>query len=241
MSPGREPAESQLSVARYRLRIAKSGDARYLSHLDTVRAMLRTLRRATVPVALSGGFNPQPKVAYATALAVGVESEAEYIDIELVKQVEPMAIARAVAAELPNGFNLRELRTVPLRRPAIASYNAVSRYEAAPAPTGEASLQAESVTELAARLSERVAGLLAAPELVVERQHGKHMNVRPNIVSIGVTAGPRVDFELLSEQSGAPRVTEVMSLLGLDPADWQVRKTDFWPLEKGTRVSPWQA
>lgn len=239
MSPGRAPAESQTSVARYRLQIAKQGNARFLSHLDTVRTLLRTLRRACVPVALSGGFNPQPKVAYATALAVGIESEAEFVDVELGEQVAPVTIARALAAELPEGFQLREVRTVPLRRPALASYSAVARYDATPWPAE--GVPAEGNAAADHDLARRAAELLAAERLVVDRQQGKHIDIRPHIVSLAVTGGQRLEFELLSEQAGAPRVAELMTLLGLDPAAWRVRKTDFWPLEKGTRLSPWQA
>lgn len=239
MSPGREPAESQLSIARYRMRIAKQGDARYLSHLDTVRTLLRTFRRAGVPIALSGGFNPQPKVAYATALAVGIESDVEFTDIELVQQVAPVVIARAVAAELPRGFALKEVRTVPLRKPALASYPAVTRYEAAPLDRAE-TVDADEPDRREA-LEQRVLELLAAPELIVHRQKDKQVDIRPYLLSVTVTSGPVIALELLSDQTGAPRVAEVLTLLGLEPAGWQVRKTDFWPLEKGIRLSPWQA
>ena len=239
MSPGRAPAESQLSIARYRMRIAKQGNARYLSHLDTVRTLLRTFRRAGVPIALSGGFNPQPKVAYATALAVGIESEVEFADIELVQQVAPVVIARAVAAELPRGFTLKELRTVPLRKPALASYPAVTRYEAAPLDGGPAA--GADGTDPGVALEQRVIELLTAAELIVHRQKDKQVDIRPYILSVAVTSGPVIALELLSDQTGAPRVTEILTLLGLEPAAWQVRKTDFWPLEKGMRLSPWQA
>lgn len=239
MSPGKAPAESQLSIARYRLRIAKQGNARYLSHLDTVRTLLRTFRRAGVPIALSGGFNPQPKVAYATALAVGIESDVEFADIELVQQVAPVVIARTVAAELPRGFALKEVRTVPLRKPSLASYPAVTRYEAAPLDGAEAVGVGEPDPRDA--LEQRVLELLAAPELIVHRQKDKQVDIRPYLLSVTVTTGPVIALELLSDQTGAPRVTEVLTLLGLEPAGWQVRKTDFWPLEKGIRLSPWQA
>ncbi len=245
MSPGREPAEAQQSVARYRLQIAKRGNARYLSHLDTVRALLRTFRRANVPAALSGGYNPQPKVAYATALAVGIESEAEYVDIELTRQVEPVGLARSIAGQLPAGFGLREVRTVPLRRPSMASYPAVSRYEVRSAQAAEPSPGAVVRVE-PEELDKQISQLLAAPDLVVARHGNKKIDIRPYIVTVNVTPAPDdsppgLEFELLSDQRGAARVDEVLLLLGLEPAQWRVHKTDFWPLDKGARISPWRA
>ncbi len=262
MSPGREPAEAQPTIARYRLQIAKRGYARYLSHLDTVRTLLRAFRRAQLPLALSGGYNPQPKVAYATALAVGLESEAEYVDVELSRQLEPVALARAVAVQLPNGFGLREVRTVSLRRPSMASYEAVSRYIVEPLP-GEGSAAAPPGP---GEIQAKIDAALAATDLTVARHGNKRVNIRPYILGIEVAPAPHgdggpddpssaagpgappgdapqltVELELLSDQRGAARVDEVLTLLGLDPALWRAIKTDFWPLVKGAKISPWRA
>lgn len=253
MSPGREPAEPQQSIARYRLQITKRGNAKYLSHLDTVRALLRSFRRARIPMALSGGYNPQPKVAYATALAVGLESEAEYVDVELTRQVEPVSLARAVADQLPVGFGLREVRTVSLRRPSVASYQAVSRYTIGPLDLAVRPGTEESTTRaLPAGVEAKIAELLAATDLTVARHGNKRVNIRPYIVGIEAERAPgtqdespdtesRLTLELLSDQRGAARVDEVLRLLGLDPAQWRAIKTDFWPLDKGARISPWRA
>ena len=48
-----------------------------------MRAFERTVRRARIPVAYSGGYHPHPKISFATALGVGMTSEAEYLDMEL--------------------------------------------------------------------------------------------------------------------------------------------------------------
>jgi hypothetical protein len=126
-----------------------------------------------------------------------------------------------------------------LRKPALASYPAVTRYEAAPLDRAE-TVDADEPDRREA-LEQRVLELLAAPELIVHRQKDKQVDIRPYLLSVTVTSGPVIALELLSDQTGAPRVAEVLTLLGLEPAGWQVRKTDFWPLEKGIRLSPWQA
>src|SRR5690606_33558809 len=75
--PGREVER----MPKYRLRYAKFGPARFASHLDLGRALGRALRRAGLPVAYSQGFHPLPKMAFGPPLPVGVESEAEFVDI----------------------------------------------------------------------------------------------------------------------------------------------------------------
>ncbi|NLY60794.1 MAG: DUF2344 domain-containing protein, partial [Clostridiales bacterium] len=42
---------------------------KYISHLDFMRAVQRALRRAEIPVAYSKGFNPHPRLSFASALA----------------------------------------------------------------------------------------------------------------------------------------------------------------------------
>lgn len=66
-----------------RVRIGKGDEIRFVSHLGFMRAFERTVRRARIPVAYSGGYHPHPKISFATALGVGMTSEAEYLDMEL--------------------------------------------------------------------------------------------------------------------------------------------------------------
>ena len=71
-----------------RVKFEKTGKLRYISHLDLLRTMQTALRRAKVDMEYSEGFNPHMKLSFASALSVGVTSDAEYMDLELS---EPMA------------------------------------------------------------------------------------------------------------------------------------------------------
>lgn len=70
-------------VAAVRVRLGKGEEIRFVSHLGFMRAFERTVRRARIPVAYSGGYHPHPRISFATALGVGMTSEAEYLDMEL--------------------------------------------------------------------------------------------------------------------------------------------------------------
>ena len=71
-------------VAVYcRARVTKDEPLRYISHLDYASLMQRAVRRAKIPAAYSEGFNPHMKLSFASALSVGVTSDAEYMDLEL--------------------------------------------------------------------------------------------------------------------------------------------------------------
>lgn len=68
---------------RLRVRYVETGRLRYLSHLELLRALERTMRRADLPYAVTQGFSPRIKAAYCPALPVGVASLDEWFDVWL--------------------------------------------------------------------------------------------------------------------------------------------------------------
>src|SRR5919206_3073524 len=105
------------TVQRVRLRFAKRGRLRFLSHRDVARSFERAVRRAGVPVAHSHGFNPHPRMSWVGAAPTGSASEAEYLEIGLTRPVDPAALATALDAALPDGLDVlaaAEAEGVPL-------------------------------------------------------------------------------------------------------------------------------
>ncbi len=76
-------AESAGCKAILRVRYSKTDCAAYTSHLDMVRMWGRVLRRSDLPVSWSDGYVSRPRVHFGPPLPLGIESIAEYIDIEL--------------------------------------------------------------------------------------------------------------------------------------------------------------
>lgn len=111
-----------------RLRLAKEGDARFLGHLDLMRALERAIRRAGLPLAYTGGFNPQPRLVAASALALGASSEAELFDVGLSHPVDPGEGAALLAGQLPRGLRLLAARAVGEARPSLAEALAWAAY-----------------------------------------------------------------------------------------------------------------
>ena len=66
-----------------RLVFSKTGKARYISHLDLNRAMIRAVRRARLPVWYTEGFNRHPYVTFAAPLSLGYEGMHETMDLRL--------------------------------------------------------------------------------------------------------------------------------------------------------------
>ncbi len=93
--------------AVYRCRLAKLGRARFLSHLDLMRTVGRAFRRAGIDLVHSAGFHPHPLLSFGPALAVGVESQAEYFEAVTAKEgYAAETLLAALNAVLPEGIRL---------------------------------------------------------------------------------------------------------------------------------------
>ena len=66
-----------------RLLFSKTGNAVWISHLDTMRVFQRAFKRCGFHLKHTQGFNPRPSVSIALPLSVGVESNCELLDFEL--------------------------------------------------------------------------------------------------------------------------------------------------------------
>lgn len=103
------------------IRFSKEERVKYISHLDLMRTLQRALRRAKIPVAFSQGFNPQPRLAFASALAVGMTSEGEYMDILLEQDLEPEEFCNRMNEVLPLGIRMLEGIKVSREIPSLMS------------------------------------------------------------------------------------------------------------------------
>jgi radical SAM-linked protein len=83
--PERErPIQPGLRQERWRLSFEKLGPAALLGHLDFMRELGRVIRRAGQRPAYSQGFRPKPRFTFGPALALGVASLDEKIDVDLI-------------------------------------------------------------------------------------------------------------------------------------------------------------
>lgn len=120
-------------MMKMRVQLTKGEPIRYISHLDYARAIERAIRRAKLPAAYSAGFNPHMKIAFASALAVGVTSRAEYMDIELTAEMTPVDFQQQLAAQLPPGIELKDVTAIDIKQAALmASVNCAAYSIAAP-------------------------------------------------------------------------------------------------------------
>lgn len=85
----------------------KVGKMRFISHLDLMRTFMRALRRADIPIKISQGFNPHPKLSIKRAIKLGIESQAEEASIVLKEAVSLDDFKNRLNSCLPQGIQVK--------------------------------------------------------------------------------------------------------------------------------------
>ena len=114
--------EGVAPVCRLRVEYAKRGRLRYLGHLEVLRTIERSIRRAGLPFAVTQGFSPHMRVQFSTALPVGVSSDHEYFDLLLTQQVEAKDAFVALRESMPSGLEVARARIMPVRTTALEAW-----------------------------------------------------------------------------------------------------------------------
>ncbi len=84
----------------------KKDRARYISHLDLNRCMLRTFRRSKLPIWYTEGFNPHPYFSFALALSLGFESSCEILDFNLNEEIPFEQVKKQLNEVMPDGMRI---------------------------------------------------------------------------------------------------------------------------------------
>ncbi len=89
-----------------RVRFSKTGQAKYISHLDINRVFSRALVRAKINLWFTEGFNPHPYMSFSLPLSLGVESLCESVDIRIMDAITNSEIKDRLNAVLPSGIRV---------------------------------------------------------------------------------------------------------------------------------------
>jgi radical SAM family uncharacterized protein/radical SAM-linked protein len=188
------------AYATYRIRFAKVGRAAFLGHLDLIRLLARSFRRADLPLAVTRGFSPKPRISFGPALGLGVPSLGELIDADIEHrdgEIPADVVKDRLAAVCPPGIVLAGCEVVRLAgHPlVIASGSTVAAVPGLgkwidavdiavhPAPDG--------IAFDAARLARLAAAFVARPSCEVARGD-KRIDVRPLVLAVDVLDDARV-------------------------------------------------
>ncbi len=219
-------------VTRIRFKYTKTGRLRFLSHLDLMTLFQRAAVRAGVPLAFSQGFNPHPKISFGPALSVGMESEAEYLDMETDPLIDLLTVTKSLNHTLPQGIRILEARIIPRKAPSLSG--SISRY----------AYRIEVPDQHAHGLTDRVKDFMAQTSVVVEKE-GKRKDIRSAIESISIvpsTDGTVLEVTLQDKNEARARIQDVIEkLFEIGPEEsalFRMTRTGLHLTDKGRWITP---
>ncbi|MCS7166957.1 MAG: TIGR03936 family radical SAM-associated protein [Gemmatales bacterium] len=101
-----------------RIRFRKAGDLRFFSHHDLARMFERMLRRAALPVRMSEGFHPMPRIAFASALGLGIIGWEEVVEIEFTEPLTPSEIEQRLREQAHPDLVILSVELIEAKRKA---------------------------------------------------------------------------------------------------------------------------
>jgi radical SAM-linked protein len=206
-----------------RLKYAKNIQGRFLSHLDLQRTMQRLFRRAGLPLAYSEGFNPHPKISFGSALAVGVTSDGEYLDLELRQPMAAWEALEKMEAATPPGLKILTAQEIKNNRGSLTAQINLAKYRV------EASLERPLRQADADSLASLLLGQETIPVIREGKKGPRSIDIREGIYDLSIKAdgGTLIIFlDLQIGSAGNVRPEEVVCWLrteGLRPRGTDIR------------------
>lgn len=98
---------------KVRIKFSKNGPIKFIGHLDVMRYFQKAIRRAEIDIAYSQGFSPHQIMSFAQPLGVGVESNGEYVDVELNSAVSSKDVKDKLNAVMNEGIKIESVKMLP--------------------------------------------------------------------------------------------------------------------------------
>lgn len=200
-----DPATQEQVSFRYRIHYFRLGDSRFYGHLEMLQLVFRVLRRARLPVLFSSGFNPSPKVSFAQALPVGMESLVEFFDVDLSRPLKDFqATVDLLNREFPETIQSTRIERITKNNRQLDM---------------EADYEIKFPYPLETSVHDRVTSFLQAEEFVVERVRKKKLrqiDVRPLVRGIELMGeGSQITLIHRQGQAGISPFEVLENIFGL--------------------------
>ena len=226
-----------------RVKYKKEDEMIFISHLDLQRLLQRAFRRAKINLSYSEGFNPHPKMSYGNALAVGVESQGEYVDIEIEDDIEVKEFLERINEQLPDGIKFVKGQEIDPKTPSLSSIIVYGEY------IFNIDLEVPLSKEF---VKSRVLNFVKSKEIIITKKNKKgkkvEVDIRPMIRNFDLVSldDNRVTFvSTIATGSKAnlniniliPQILDMLNL-DMDPREVGVLRRDLYKVEDGQLVTP---
>ena len=226
-----------------RVKYKKEDEMIFISHLDLQRLLQRAFRRAKINLSYSEGFNPHPKMSYGNALALGVESQGEYVDIEIEDDIEVKEFLERINEQLPDGIKFVKGQEIDPKTPSLSSIIVYGEY------IFNIDLGVPLSKEF---VKSRVLNFVKSKEIIITKKNKKgkkvEVDIRPMIRNFDLVSldDNRVTFvSTIATGSKAnlniniliPQILDMLNL-DMDPREVGVLRRVLYKVEDGELVTP---
>ena len=207
---------------RIGVKFGRTGLGRFLSHLDLQDMFSRAIRRAGIPAQYSSGFHPHMNMAFASAMAVGLETEGDYFELQTLGELDCAAAKKALEEQMPAGFAICALGVLPEKMGKLMALAVRAEYE---------------IMEPDAAFSAWLAQLLEQESFIIEKQRkGKtrQMDLRPLIYDAEMGHSIRLMLGNFGAETVTPKllIAEAEKRLG-DLEQTRVIRKDLFAEQNG--------
>jgi len=119
--------QNNAEIIAVRIAYSKNSAIRFISHLETMRMFQLGFHRANLDLAYSQGFHPRPKISSGPPLPLGLCSDKEYLDIQLINHY-PRDFNQKLNQVLPDGLTILQSKIISKKTPSLASTISLASY-----------------------------------------------------------------------------------------------------------------
>lgn len=178
---------------KIRIKFSKLGHLKYIGHLDIMRCFQKVMRRADVDIAYSAGFSPHQIMSFASPLGLGLTSEGEYVDIEVLSTGSSQEMIRRINEAMVEGMQALSYVKLPDKAKTAMSVVAAADYRVTftvPIPREiqeqfQEFLSGDSIviTKMTKKTkkAKKAKKMKLTKDQVAEVENGKEMDIRPLI------------------------------------------------------------
>lgn len=194
--------KKEISETKFRvlLRFSRKGYVKYISQLEQIDFLRRALKRTNLPLAYTNGFSPQVKTSFGPAIAVGYESDSEYVDLYLTKQTEINLIKQEISAVLPEGYDILSVKQMPLHFPSIENLVNAAKY----------TIKYSDISQ------NEIDNFLAQKEIIVEKikkEKRTLINIKELIISVRKVSDEYIEILLRFSQNKNVKLEKILQKL----------------------------
>lgn len=224
---------------KVRVKFSKHGALKFIGHLDIMRYFQKVFRRSGIDIAYTEGFSPHQVMSFAAPLGVGLESDGEYMDVELNSMESTDDIKRRMNEQMAEGMEVLSVTVLPERSgSAMAAVAAAGYY-----------ISFRDGFEPVQGWREAIKEFLSAEQILVEKQTKKSVlkiDLKPSIYDFRLSSYQRKNcLYLMVNASSAGNIKPAMVMeamfqkLGLpyDASKMMITREDTY-LNRGTEEEP---